>query len=119
MTIKEKSSRSSASAASPREQLRDQPAGKHPGDAPAVVAGRERRLHRHDLVAHELVKPLEHARVERPAGEGDRAHEQHRLRIGAGEGDAQVSEPLPPPPAGPPATPVTGYSIERRMRILS
>ena len=56
------------------------------------MAGRERGLHRHDLVAHEIVEPLEHARVERAAAQRGGAFEQHRARIGAGEGDAQLGE---------------------------
>src|SRR5262245_19065598 len=53
-----------AARASLREQPRHQPAGEHAGDAPAIMAGGERRLHRHDLVAYQFVETLEHARVE-------------------------------------------------------
>ena len=56
------------------------------------MAGRERRLHRHDLVAHEASRPLKHARIQRAAAELVRAFEPHRPRIGAGEGDAQIGE---------------------------
>ena len=69
-----------------------QPPRQHAGDAPAIVAGRERRLHRHDLVAHEVVEALEHALVERAAAQLARAFEQHGPRIGAGDGNAQVGE---------------------------
>jgi hypothetical protein len=62
------------------------------GDAATVMAGREGRLHRHDLVAGESVEPLEHAVVERAAAEFGGASEPHRMRIGASERDAQVDE---------------------------
>src|SRR5262245_65011240 len=61
--------RNSAPPPSLPEQRHHQPPRQHAGDAPAVVAGGERRLHRHDLVAHQLIEPLEHASVERAAAD--------------------------------------------------
>ena len=46
---------------------RQEPPRQHAGDAAAIVPGGERRLHRHDLVAHKRVEPIEYARVERSA----------------------------------------------------
>ena len=51
------------------EQPLEQPPRQHAGDAAAVMAGRERRLHRHDLVAHQIVEALEDALVERAAAQ--------------------------------------------------
>ena len=56
------------------------------------MARREARLHRHDLIAHKAIEALEHALVEPSAAELLRAGEQHRARIGAGEGDAQIDK---------------------------
>jgi nucleotide-binding universal stress UspA family protein len=42
---------------------------EHAGHAAPVVPGRECRLHRHDLVAHEVIETLQHALVERAAAE--------------------------------------------------
>ena len=74
------------------EQPREQAPRQHAGNAPAVMAGRERRLHRHDLVAHQRVEALDHALVEPTAAQLGGAGQQHRARIGAGEGDAQIRE---------------------------
>ena len=43
----------------PLEQPRHQPPRQHAGNASAIVAGRERGLHRHDLIADERVEALE------------------------------------------------------------
>ena len=60
------------------------------GDPAAVMAGRECRLHRHDLITHQRVETSEDARIQRAAAEFGGAGEPHRAWIGASEGDAQV-----------------------------
>src|SRR5690348_6348004 len=74
------------------EQPREQAARQNAGDAPAVMAGREGCLHRHDLVTHQRVEALDHALVEPATAERVGAGKQHRTRIGACESDAQVDE---------------------------
>ena len=49
-----------------------QPARQDAGDAAAIMAGRERRLHRHDLIAHQRIEAGEHARIERAAAKSPR-----------------------------------------------
>jgi len=46
------------------KQPHHQASRQHAGDAAAVVAGRERRLHRHDLIPHQRVETLEDPIVE-------------------------------------------------------
>src|SRR4029453_3885752 len=62
------------------EQPREQSPRQHAGDAPAIMAGRERGLHRHDLVAHQGIEALEHTIIERPAAGlgGTREHTRRR-----------------------------------------
>jgi membrane protein DedA with SNARE-associated domain len=43
---------------SAREQSHHQATRQHPGHAPAIMARCERRLHRHNLIAHERVEPV-------------------------------------------------------------
>src|SRR5580658_942540 len=69
-----------------------QPRGEHAGDAAPVVAGRERRLHRHDLIAHQSVEAGEHAIIERAAAQAIAAGEQHRPRIRPRDRDAELGQ---------------------------
>src|SRR5262249_18921559 len=74
------------------EQTPNQAASEHAGGAAAVVTGREGGFHRHDLLTHQLLEPLEHAIVEPPAAQLARSLEQYRAWVGAGDGHAQVGE---------------------------
>src|SRR4029453_15986908 len=51
------------------EQPSEESPRQHAGDAPAIMAGRERGLHRHDLVAHQDIEALEHTLIRPPAAE--------------------------------------------------
>src|SRR5579862_9905466 len=74
------------------EKLLHQPPRQHSGNPAAIVAGRECRFHRHDLIAHQRVQPLEYAFVELVAAECLGTGKTHRPRVGAREGNAQVGE---------------------------
>ena len=72
------------------EEPLQQPFRQHAGDTAAVVAARKRRLHRHDPVAIESNEARKDAISERTAAARVGSLKEHRPRIGAREGGAQI-----------------------------
>jgi len=56
------------------------------------VSGCERRLHRHDLIAHQRIKTLDDAFIESAPTQVGGTGKQHRARIGTGKRDTQVGK---------------------------
>ena len=63
------------------EEPLQQPLRQHAGDTAAVVAGRKRRLHRHDLVANESIEARKDGIIERTAAARVGSLKEHRPRM--------------------------------------